>query len=31
MPPPMLPYIQAAKAAPNAPEQASLFGDADVM
>ncbi len=31
MPPPMLPYIQAARAAAVAPEQVTLFGDADAV
>lgn len=31
MPPPMLPYVQATRGAPSAPEQASLFGDADAV
>jgi hypothetical protein len=31
IPPPMLPYIQAIRATPNASEQASLFGEADAI
>jgi hypothetical protein len=30
MPAPMLPHIQATRAAPSAPEQVSLFGDAEI-